>query len=720
MEKVYTLGCIDKKNREYDTLYHYSRESVLRVIDILISKHSFSVDLFELMFSQLTMEERARFVYFLAASLVQTSKIIDLLIGDISDAKGLSRILKTEFSSETPLFTIKSLEHSTNKFYYSNFKGLEVRDPVFDRAGEISGQINCSDMERRILSLLVLSQIHNPLSRIMHSDENINFFYSIIAMILSESVNKIKNTLSESGVLQVSQTLERDFFYPPHFTINDKIYNFLENSEASLPPFKLYRKSESALYSVDSFSISEESKVLHSRILSSDSSCSLLLYGIPGTGKTEYAKSVSHNTGNPVYFLSAYSDSEKDNNKSRIYALKTAIQFLNSVKGILIIDEADALLNSEGLMSSGPEKGWLVDFLDNLTIKTIWISNNISDVHPAVLRRFTSSTAFSPFNKEERVQLWENRIAGTPLSSIIKKETLQILSQNYDVNAGGIANVINSISNLGNIREMEENQVVSMINTMLNQHQVLLGGKKVKNLKSLSSVYDPSILNADKELSEVESAIKKYDKDVYREPLNILLWGQPGTGKTEYVKYLAQKNGKTLLLKRPSDLLSKYVGDTESLIAESFTEAEEKGAILFLDEADSFFINRDKMERNFEKTQTNELLTQMENFSGILICSTNHLNYLDTAVMRRFSWKIELKALKRNDRISLFRKIFNTGESQELSALNDLNDLTPGDMYAVHSRLKFSIEQNSAEMIIKELKKECMYKTGVQKRVIGF
>jgi len=242
----------------------------------------------------------------------------------------------------------------------------------------------------------------------------------------------------------------------------------------------------------------------------------------------------------------------------------------------------------------------------------------------------------------------------------------------------------------------------------------------LKKLKSISPSYDPLILNADTDLKQVETAIKKYDKAIYQHPLNILFWGLPGTGKTEYVKYLAEKSGKTLLLKRPSDFLSKYIGETENKIAEAFIEAEEKEAILFLDEADSFFISRDKMERNFEKTQTNELLTQMENFTGVLICSTNHLSYLDTAVMRRFSWKVELKPLRTKDRISLFKNIFNISDAETLEGLNDLKDLTPGDMYAVHSRLKFTDISENTEFIIEELKKECLYKDGVQKRVIGF
>jgi len=720
MTETYTLGNLKRNKMVCDSHPHYSRDSLLRVIDILISKHTFSLDLYELILSQLSIEERTRFIYLLASTSDKPSEIINNLLPKINDASDLESSTKELFDKKPTVLTKEILEKHVRNFYYSSFKGKEVGDSIYDRSERLCSQINCSELDRRVLSVIFLTRMYDPLSRIISFDENINRFYSIMALILSVSINSIKNCLSETSPLLVSETLERDYLPPPHFLMHEKIYNYFENPEASFPVYKPIRQSTESTFNLETFSIPMNDKELCTNILSSQSSSSLLIYGIPGTGKTEFAKTISHNTGNPVYFLNVLLKPGRDMNISRRYAMLTSVELLESINGILIIDEADSILNSERLESNESEKGWLVDFLDNLKIKTIWISNDISNVHPAVLRRFTSSIAFSQFNKNDRKNLWENRLTGTSLGNIINKETIQNLSQTYDVNAGGIAKVINSVSNLSNFSELKETQILNLMKTMLDQHQTLLGGAFSKKLKPISTSYDPFILNADTDLKQIETAIRQYDKEKYQQPLNILFWGLPGTGKTEYVKYLAEKSGKTLLLKRPSDFLSKYIGETENKIAEAFIEAEEKEAILFLDEADSFFISRDKMERNFEKTQTNELLTQMENFTGVLICSTNHLSYLDTAVMRRFSWKVELKPLRTKDRISLFKNIFNISDAETLEGLNDLKDLTPGDMYAVHSRLKFTDISENTEVIIEELKKECLYKDGVQKRVIGF
>src|SRR5690606_37517536 len=111
------------------------------------------------------------------------------------------------------------------------------------------------------------------------------------------------------------------------------------------------------------------------------------------------------------------------------------------------------------------------------------------------------------------------------------------------------------------------------------------------------------------------------------------------------------------VVKRTSDLISCYVGQSEKNIAAAFSEAEQQGAILFMDEADSLFINRADAYRSWEVSQTNELLCQMENFSGVLICATNFSEHMDPAVMRRFTFKVGFDYLKPGANILFFQRI---------------------------------------------------------------
>ncbi|WP_305214838.1 ATP-binding protein, partial [Klebsiella pneumoniae] len=75
-----------------------------------------------------------------------------------------------------------------------------------------------------------------------------------------------------------------------------------------------------------------------------------------------------------------------------------------------------------------------------------------------------------------------------------------------------------------------------------------------------------------------------------------------------------------------------------------FDTAQTEGAVLLLDEADSFLRSRKHAERNYEVSEVNEMLAGMERFHGLFICTTNLFDDLDEAALRRFAFKIRFKA----------------------------------------------------------------------------
>ena len=88
-----------------------------------------------------------------------------------------------------------------------------------------------------------------------------------------------------------------------------------------------------------------------------------------------------------------------------------------------------------------------------------------------------------------------------------------------------------------------------------------------------------------------------------------------------------------------------YVGGTEARIAAAFAEAELNGEILFFDEGDSLLGARDGAVRSWEVSQVNTLLAEMEKFRGIFIISTNLIQKLDQAALRRFSFRLHFDYL---------------------------------------------------------------------------
>jgi SpoVK/Ycf46/Vps4 family AAA+-type ATPase len=160
-----------------------------------------------------------------------------------------------------------------------------------------------------------------------------------------------------------------------------------------------------------------------------------------------------------------------------------------------------------------------------------------------------------------------------------------------------------------------------------------------------------------------------------------------------------------------------YVGNTEKLIRAAFEEAARDDAILFIDEADTFFTDRAGAHRSWEVSRTNELLQQMEQHDGILICCTNFLHGLDKAALRRFDWKVEFKPLDQSRLLLTYQEYFGQdrpplNEAQHLQ-LSRLEGTTFGDFRAVVGRFRFAAKESlTHDTLIEALASEVAYRKG--------
>ena len=99
------------------------------------------------------------------------------------------------------------------------------------------------------------------------------------------------------------------------------------------------------------------------------------------------------------------------------------------------------------------------------------------------------------------------------------------------------------------------------------------------------------------------------------------------------------------LPKRASQLMSKWVGETEQQIAGAFAEARTTGSFLIIDEADSFLADRRDAFRNWEISMVNEMLSQLENHDLPYAFTTNLADRLDPAAARRFLFRATFRFL---------------------------------------------------------------------------
>lgn len=178
-------------------------------------------------------------------------------------------------------------------------------------------------------------------------------------------------------------------------------------------------------------------------------------------------------------------------------------------------------------------------------------------------------------------------------------------------------------------------------------------------------------------------------------------------------------------MRRASDLLSKWLGESEQNIAAMFQEAQAQQAVLILDEADSFLADRRTAQASWEVSQVNEFLTQMENFAGLFICTTNLMDKLDPATLRRFAFKLKFDALRPEQRQAMFlaelgRLGGDLGEAERWALqARELATLTPGDFAVAARQITLWDEVPTPQRFYELLRGEVAAKGGAT-RPIGF
>lgn len=587
-------------------------------------------------------------------------------------------------------------------------------DLVLEKLNEISKFFNLKETEIKFLVLVYHETVNHRtgLGNIVKSGTDVTEIFT--GCTSSEASNLCSRSNDNPLVLKGLMK----FGHRNTTILSEMVLDFI-NKDAPLNLTEMFLDKENLenCFPLSSFKLSDTKKATLCRILKNSDKANILLYGLEGTGKTEFAKSICHELKVNCYFLRPFNDKGSDSLGQRRMGLFAATNLLpNLADSVLIVDEADKLLATNkpgGFFSmflenvNDDEKAWTNQFLDQSKIKIIFIINKNS-LDRSTLRRFNLMLEFDALSSDQTSEVVAKILKEKDLRVVEKDEIKDFIEENPGLNIGSYALAAETAS--GEPDELNKKETFFQV---LKSHHETLGNTGSK--RTLASDFDETLLNLSTNPEKIIEAVKRIKEGKsHAKNLPMLFYGAPGTGKTEFAHQLAKRFGMTLDVYGGSELLDPYVGGTEKQIAKAFKKSSsDPNKILFIDEADSLFVSRASAERSWMISQTNELLRQMENHRGIFIAATNFNTLMDEAAMRRFHLKVEFRALTSEKLLSLyelkFKDLVGNLSNKQIQDLRRMTSLTPGDIHAVWSRVCYE-DKISHDEIISELKRENSFK----------
>ena len=592
--------------------------------------------------------------------------------------------------------------------------------PLYRNAELLGQALGLTPLEQRTFIFVALVENQPFLNELVTCVVRHASFENMVETLFGDD-DEATSLFDESSAL-----VESGLVVPPGMTVTDMVRLaptlaarlLVEHETATDLIDSLLHKAPAPTLALDDFEhIGRDGMLLRAFVdgaLTSDArGLNIMIHGEPGTGKTQLVRSLARALD--VHLFEVPVEEKKRprpelDGMERLASLRLAQRLVGKVgRCAMLFDEAEDLFpvaSPHARFRPRPPKGFVNSALETTPTLTFWTSNAHGQIDPAHLRRFDLVLELDVPPQSTRRRIIEQKLRDHGLS----EASLDALSRETLPPA--------EIERLARVLSLSDGlEPEAALEAALS-----MGANGAVKLRTSEGAptYDASLCATSDDLEAVAQGL------VHSGQGRLLLYGVPGTGKTAWVRHLAQRLDKPLIEVGGSSLLSMWVGGTEQNMAKAFRQAARQGAVLFIDEADTFLRSRGGAQHSYEVSSTNELLMQMERFDGLFVCATNMLDTLDPASLRRFDLKLEFRPLLAAARERLFHSTLEllglaAADATTLRSLHALDGLTPGDYASVARRGRFLGAARDAAWLVDALAEELSLRDHqAGRRAVGF
>jgi transitional endoplasmic reticulum ATPase len=467
----------------------------------------------------------------------------------------------------------------------------------------------------------------------------------------------------------------------------------------------------------------------------------VFLYGPPGTGKTLIVRAVANETDAYFLYISGPAIMGKFYGESEERLRKVFSEAQANAPAIIFIDEIDAIAPKREDMGSEKQVekrvvAQLLSLMDGLESRgkviVIGATNIPNTIDPALRRpgRFDRELAIPVPDKKQRLEILEIHTRGMPLAEDVDLDKLAAVTHGFvgaDLEAfareaamTALRGIIHEIDY--EVEELPYEQLLSLNISMDDFREA----KKEIEPSAIREVFleVPKVTWEEVGgLDEIKEALREtvewplkyaslFRKVNTQPPKGILLSGRPGTGKTYMAKALATESGVNFISVKGSQVMSRFLGESEKGIMELFKKARQAApSILFFDEIDSICPLRgsNNGESNTSDRVISQLLTEMdgiEELSGVFIlAATNRIERIDPALLRsgRFELIYELPSPDEQTRQKIFeihlssKPLHSDVDLKVFAAMT--KDMVGADIYFICQKASFYAIRDAVESL---------------------